>query len=30
MSMSRSLKVDGFQMSLCIIAWLTCMQNVGA
>ncbi len=25
--MSRSFKVDGIQMSLCRIAWWTCMQN---
>ncbi len=28
--MSRSFNVDGIQMSLCRVAWLTCMQNVGA
>jgi len=27
---SRSLNMDGIQMSLGQIAWLTCMQNVGA
>jgi pentatricopeptide repeat protein len=28
--MCRSFNVDGIQMSLCRVAWLTCMQNVGA
>jgi pentatricopeptide repeat protein len=28
--MSRSFNVDGIQMSLCRVAWLTCMQNVRA
>jgi len=27
---NKSLNVDEIQMSLCAIAWLTCMQNVGA
>jgi hypothetical protein len=27
---SRLFIVDGIQISLCAIAWLTCMQSVGA
>ncbi len=30
MLISRLFIVDGIQMSLCAIAWLTCMQSVGA
>ncbi len=30
MFMSRSLNMDGIQISLWEVAWLTCMQNVGA